>query len=75
MASYVILKAVEAPDGVRVLFTTPSEYAPGTVRVLRGGVWQTESLDDGWVEKGVDKVQLNTPPKTGDVILFFYRRP
>jgi len=65
----------EVPNGTRTVFTTPSVYATGTVRVIRNGQWQTEGLSDGWTELGGDKVRLNEAPKVGDVIMIFYLRP
>lgn len=59
----VLRVVVEPPDGVRVVFTSPHPFLPGTVRAVRNGMWQRL---DYLVELSQTQVQVEDPPPAGD---------
>jgi len=73
MSFEVIKRMVEAPNGARTNFTTPTPFTPGTFRLIRNG--QAYEPDDdtfGWTEVSTTEVQLTEAPITGEVLQGFY---
>lgn len=54
------------PDGVTLVFETPADYRPGSVRVFRNGQLQRQDWDNGWEELGGKFIKLKSAPKVGD---------
>ncbi len=60
-------------DGVTVTFTTPTPFAPGTLRLLVNGTEYGPTEDDfGFAEINSTTIQVNTPPRAGDDVDAFY---
>lgn len=64
---------VEAADGARVDFTTPTEFLAGSLRVFQNGLALDDSLDDGFVEGAPPAFEMKVAPRAGDTIWAFYR--
>jgi hypothetical protein len=62
--------AVGVVDGVNTLFSTVSDYKPGSLVHFLNGFPQ----HSGMVELGGRDFQLTTAPLTGDVVSVYYRR-
>lgn len=61
-------------NGVNVVFTTPTEYQAGSLRlVLNGQVYEPTDSTFGWAETGTNEITLTTAPRAGDVLQAFYR--
>ena len=60
-------------DGVNKIFTTPSPFLSGTLRVLRNGI-AYEPDDDvwGWTELSVTQIEFTTAPMEDTVVQAFY---
>lgn len=66
----VIEQALGVPNGVRVVFETPVEYLPGTVRAFINGQLQLETQDvGGLAELGGKRFQLHRAPLTNDHVM------
>ncbi len=59
-----------ARDGVNTVFTTPSDFAAGTVRLYKNGLAQRSS---SYTTSGTNVITTEEPPKPGDVLQAFYR--
>lgn len=59
-------------DGVNRIFYTSVSYRPGTPRVFLNGQLKRNDIDDGWVELGSNKVQLDEAPESLDVVQIYY---
>jgi hypothetical protein len=64
--------AVETPDGLRSVFSTPTPYLAGSVLVFINGQLKRKDLDDGWEELGTPKVQLKEIPRADETVQLYY---
>jgi hypothetical protein len=55
----VLRLVVEAPDGVRVVFSAPAMFLAGSVRCLLNGMWQRL---DYHVEISQTQIRVEEPP-------------
>jgi len=62
-------------DGVNRVFTTPSEYVGGTLRLIWNGQVIAEPGDElqGWVETPPITITTDIAPQVGDTLQAFYR--
>jgi hypothetical protein len=67
-----IATAVGVVNGSNVIFETPGDYIPGSLRVWRNGLVNRPTDPDGWVELSGKKFRMNTAPLPGDVIRVYY---
>lgn len=62
-----------AIDGVNTTFTVPEPYTAGTAGVFLNGLLQKRDLEDGYTEQAlVGAIEMNEPPRVGDVVLIMY---
>ena len=54
-------------------FSTPSQYASGTLFVLVNGIWVAQGADNGWTEIGPDTFRMNVAPPLGYVLQVAYK--
>lgn len=59
-------------DGSNLVFQTPAQYVPGSVRVFVNGQLLRADFDDGWVELGGDKIRLKIAPVVGDTVSAYF---
>lgn len=68
MLLWVFEHAVEAADGVRVEFNTPTPYKPGSLVLAING----RHLTTGFSTPGGTRVVLTQAPREGDIVYFSY---
>lgn len=73
MATPVLERALEAPDGSRKLFSTSRPYLGGTVVLFYNGLASKVGSTWGWTELGQNRVELTFVPEVVDSIQFFYQ--
>lgn len=60
-------------DGVTTVFTTPTAFAPGSLRTIVNGTEYGPGDDDfGFTEIDSTTIQLNVAPRPGDDVDAFY---
>lgn len=61
-------------NGINKVFTTPTEYEAGSLRLVwNGQVYEPTDSIWGWAETGTNEITLTTAPRAGDVLQAFYR--
>lgn len=61
-------------NGINKIFTTPTEYQAGSLRVIwNGQVYEPDDDVFGWTETGSNQITLTTAPKMDDVLQAYYR--
>ncbi len=61
-------------NGINKVFTTPTEYQAGSLRLVwNGQVYEPTDSIFGWTETGTNEITLTTAPRAGDVLQAFYR--
>lgn len=69
-----IVDLIGVADDVNLVFTTPSFYVLGTLRVLVNGVAYVSSHSYyGWTEVSDTEIQMATPPEAGSRMQAFYQ--
>lgn len=63
---------IGSTNGANRIFETPTEFAPGTVRVAINGFILDPTQPDGWIEIGRNRIQMKEAPLSGDVLQAFY---
>ena len=72
--SRIVDLAPNLGDGSTVVFTTPSAYFTGSVRVFINGVEYPPDDDCfGWSETTATTITLTTAPHSGDEMAVFYQ--
>lgn len=73
MSVEVLQELATVPDGVKVIFETPTRYKAGTFRLIVNGL-SYEADDDryGWTELNDLAVQITLPPRADDLLQGFY---
>jgi hypothetical protein len=73
MSVETLRELATVPDGVKVIFETPTRYKAGTFRLVVNGLSYEEHDDRyGWVELNDLAVQINMPPRADDLLQAFY---
>jgi hypothetical protein len=69
-----IVALVGVVDGINTTFTTPSNFVPGTSRIIiNGQVYEPNDSEFGWSEIDNETIELTNAPLTGDVLQAFYQ--
>lgn len=72
MPKVFIEKLSGSTNGVNLVFETPKDFVPGSVRVFVNGIVLVANMDDGWTELGTKKVVMKIAPIPGDVLQAYY---
>ena len=59
-------------NGINQTFETAKNFIPGSVKVFVNGLVLEASMDDGWVELGVNRVRMKIAPIPGDVLQAYF---
>lgn len=69
-----IVKLIGVIDGINQSFTTPTNYIPGSLRLIwNGQVVESDDELQGWSETGENAVATTIAPQTGDILQAFYQ--
>lgn len=61
-------------NGINVVFTTPTEFEAGSLRLIANGqVYEPDDDRWGWTETGSNEITLTRAPRAGDILQAFYR--
>jgi hypothetical protein len=74
MGATVVRRVSPTPDGATTTFFTPTQFVPGTLRiVLNGQLYEPDDMKWGWTENTVQQFTMDAhTPRNGDELQAFY---
>lgn len=72
MGNERVEEAIGFVNGSNVLFSTPTAYQPGTLRLFKNGQLLRSSDDDGPTETGATTFVVGLPPIPNDTLTVRY---